>query len=37
VIAVVGITVVGRRITEVDLVLDPGKLAGLTIEEERIP
>ena len=37
VIAVVGITVVGGRITEVDLVLDPVKLVGLTIEEGRIP
>lgn len=33
VLAVVGITVVNQRITEIDLVLDPGKLAGLAIIE----
>lgn len=33
VMAVVGITVVGERITEIDLVLDPVKLERLTISE----
>lgn len=33
VLAVVGITVVNERIAEIDLVLDPVKLAGLTITE----
>jgi len=31
VMAVVGVTVQGQRITEIDLILDPVKLTGLTI------
>lgn len=34
VMAVVGITVVGERITEIDLVLDPVKLTGLSITDQ---
>ena len=33
VIAVVGVTVINERIAELDLILDPDKLAGLTIHE----
>jgi len=33
VIAVVGVTVINERIAEIDLILDPDKLAGLTIGE----
>jgi hypothetical protein len=32
-LAVVGITVVGERIAEIDLILDPDKLTGLTLSE----
>ncbi|NUR97482.1 MAG: RNA polymerase sigma factor SigJ [Kribbellaceae bacterium] len=33
VVAVVGLTVVAHRITEIDLVLDPAKLSGVTISQ----
>lgn len=34
-LGVVGITVTGERIAEIDLILDPDKLAGLAITEDR--
>ena len=33
VIAVVGLTVINERIAEIDLILDPDKLVGLTINQ----